>query len=211
MARRSKKNSKVIKVDFTGVDVGGRVVPPGEYVAAVENVKHETSSKSNKPFLGWELKIVEGDSKGAKLFHNTSLQPQALWKLRQMLEALGVETEEGAMSLNLTEYVGLQLGVEVDNEEYDGKTRTRVVDVFSLDDPDEDEDDGKDEEVEDDSDEDEDEDDGDDEEEEVDEEDEEEEEEEEEEDDEDDEEDDEEEEEEEEAPAPRRRQRRARR
>src|SRR5690554_3919167 len=107
MAQRSKiGRSKINSVDFTGVESGGRRVPPGEYVVVVEKVEQAESKKSGKPYLSWELRIVEGDFKGSKLFHNTSLQKQSLWSLRMMLEALGIEVD-GPMELDLASYRGL--------------------------------------------------------------------------------------------------------
>lgn len=148
MARKSKGRSNVIEVDFTGVEAGGRVTPEGEYVVEVLGVERKMS-EADKPYLAWTLKVVgDPNHEGNRLYYNTSLQKQALWNLRQFLEAMGIETQGGAMQLDLKSYVGLQLGVEVDIEEYKGKDKSRVVDVFALND-DEDEDEDDDEEAED--------------------------------------------------------------
>lgn len=148
MARKSRGRSNVIDVDFTGVEAGGRVTPEGEYVAEVVSVEGKRS-EADKPYLAWTLKVVgDANHEGNRLYYNTSLQKQALWNLRQFLEAMGIETQGGAMQLDLKSYVGLQLGVEVDIEEYKGKEKSRIVDVFVLTD-DEDEDEDGDEETED--------------------------------------------------------------
>lgn len=121
----------VLNVDFTGITSGGNYnIPEGDYVAEVTEVEQKLS-KQQKPFIAFTL-TLRGDQEGKKLFHNCSLQPQALFNLRRTLEALGYEVPNGPMYLNLTELQGLYLGVHVENEEYQGKVRPRVTDVFPL-------------------------------------------------------------------------------
>lgn len=113
-------------VDFS--DVG--LIPPGEYEATVESVTEEISKSSGKPTLKWVF-TVDVDGSDRKIFYNTSLQPQALFKLRELLEAMGLEVS-GKMELDLAEYRGLSLGVKIDSEEYEGKLRDRIVGVMAL-------------------------------------------------------------------------------
>jgi len=154
MAKKKKGKGEVISVDFTGVK-GSNRVPEGEYKVKVVAITMEESEKSEQPYLKWELEITEGKHKGKKLYHITSLQPQALFNLRNTLEALGVEVEEKAMKLNLNDYIGLEMGVVVEIETYQGNARSRVVDVFNLDEiEDEDEEDEDSEDTEDDDDDD---------------------------------------------------------
>lgn len=124
---------------------GGRRVEPGEYVVRVDKVEH-TLSRNDQPMLAWELIVQGGDFDGSKLYHNTSLQPQALFNLRATLEALDFEVPDGDMEIDLRSLVGLTMGVEVDLEEYQGKQRSRVVEVFSLSEMDEEEADEEDDE-----------------------------------------------------------------
>jgi len=78
MARKSKKTKKnVLKIDFTNVEPGGKV-PEGDYPVRVREVTVEESSSGN-PYLKWIFEIIDGKHKGKVLYHNTSLQPQALF------------------------------------------------------------------------------------------------------------------------------------
>ncbi len=163
--RRSKKN--IVKVDFTGVEAGGRV-PEGDYIVKVKEVTVEESQSGN-PYLKWVLEVADGRHSGKKLYHNTSLQPQALFNLRATLEALGMEVPQRALNLDLDTLIGLSCAVSVETENYQGRDRARVVEVFHVedlieeyDDEDDDEDDDEeydDEEYDDEDDEDDDEDD----------------------------------------------------
>lgn len=123
---------KKVRVDFSGVDTSsGREVPDGQYLLAVESVEEKESSEGN-PYLAWTYKVAEGDVKGAKVWDNTSLQPQALWRLAKLLRCLGVDEIEGEMDLDLGSYIGRQVHAEILNETYQGKRKPRVTDFLST-------------------------------------------------------------------------------
>lgn len=161
--RRSSRKGKsnVVKVDFTGVKAGGRV-PEGDYAAKIQKAEIKTSQDKN-PYISFVFEITEGKHAGKILYHNTSLQAHALFSLRNLLGAIEYPVTDGAMDLDLDELIGMELGVAVEMEKYDGKERSRVVDVFSVDElGEEDDSDNEDEEEYDEEDEDDSEDDSDD-------------------------------------------------
>jgi hypothetical protein len=69
---------------------------------------------------------------GKKLWYNTSLQPQALFNLRGVLEAIGYEIPDSVMDLDLDELEGTRLGVSVEHRDYKGKAKADIVAVFPL-------------------------------------------------------------------------------
>jgi len=155
--KTKKKGGRVISVDFSGTEKGGRrKIPEGDYLCKVKEVTEEVGENSGQPYLRWVLDIQEPEKyKGSPLYHNTSLQPQALFNLRNLLEAMEVEVPESIANLNLDDYEGLELGVGVELEQYEGKDKPNVVDLFPVadffsdeeeDDDDEEEDDDDDEE-----------------------------------------------------------------
>ena len=121
-----KKGKKLIKVDFTGVEAGGRLLPEGQYLFELEDIEQKEGEESGKPYLQFELAVADGDFKGTKAWDNMSLQPQSLWKLRGFLEAAGFPTEDGAMQLDPDEMIGLMVNGDVFHEEYKGKTKHRI-------------------------------------------------------------------------------------
>ena len=123
----AKKPTNSVKVDFTGVESGGFEVPDGAYVLMVTGVTQKKSESSGQPYLAWEFKVDEGKYKGRKIWDNTSLQPQALWKLRNMLECMDMEIADGEFELDLDDFEGQKVGAEVANEKYQGKDKPRVV------------------------------------------------------------------------------------
>ena len=157
-----KTNKKGIKLNFDGVETGYKAVPEGTYEVRVKEIEAGTS-QANAPKLDFKFEIISGKNKGSLLFYTCSLQPQALFKLKVVLEALGYEIPEGNFNLDIDELIDLECSVEVAHETYEGKKRARIVEFITSDDSDEDEEDeDTDDEDEDDSD-DEDEDDSDDE------------------------------------------------
>lgn len=133
MARKPRNAKRGINVDFTGVEAGGIVVPEGDYLVEVEDVEQKTSETSGNDYLALTLKVADGDHKGKKLFHNCSLQPQALFNLRGVLEALGFEVPNGPMEFDPADMIGQQCGVTVAHETYEGKKKARPIDFFSAD------------------------------------------------------------------------------
>jgi hypothetical protein len=122
-----------VKVDMSKVEEGGGpLCPPGEYAAKIVKGEVKKSSKG-KPMISWELKGVTGDAKGKKLYHNTSLQPQALFNLRNMLVACGIKVPKSAIVVDTEQMVGKTVGITVDEEEYKGKMRPRIVEFFAVD------------------------------------------------------------------------------
>jgi len=126
------KKSNVVNVDFTGVSEGGGFrIKPGDYAVKVKKVEHKISDK-DKPYFNWELEVLNGDAKGKKLFHTTSLQPQALFNLRNTLLACKMNVPKSKMSVDIKKLVGAIMGVTVDDDEYKGKVKSSVVDVFPI-------------------------------------------------------------------------------
>lgn len=125
-SRSKSRSSSVIRVDFTDVESSGKV-SEGRQLAEVVECEVKTSDNTGNDYINWKLK-----TKGGTIYHTTSLQPQALWNLRNTLEAMGLEVPQSPLDLDLDEYPGLELGIEVENEVYQGKKRPRIIDVFPV-------------------------------------------------------------------------------
>jgi len=121
-----------IRVDFT--DVGGEFTPleKGTYNAVVYDAEVK-DSQAGKPYINWDFKITGPSNEGRHQWYMTSLQPQALWKLKQVLIRLGAKEEDlsGVAELDLEEYIGRKCRIVVDHEQYQGEIRSIVVDVLA--------------------------------------------------------------------------------
>lgn len=134
-----KGNKRTVKVNMEGVEAGMVAIPEGDYHVKVKKIEQKEGESSGKPYLNWELEVIEGSHKGSKLFHTTSLQPQALFNLKSTLIALGESVPNKAMNLDLDALEGGEMRVAVAHETYEGKKRARVVEVFPLDEGEEEE------------------------------------------------------------------------
>ena len=125
MARASKKKSNVISLDFEGVEVS-KLVPEGDHLlTAVEVTKEEGNEY---PYLSWVLETADG----GKIYENNSLSPRALWRLRALLEAAGVEVPDGPMDLDLDTIIDDMspfMGT-IEHEDYEGRPKAKMVDCY---------------------------------------------------------------------------------
>ena len=128
MATNSRKgrSSGSVNVDLSGVEASRKAIPEGTYEVVV-NEATQKDSRDGNPMIAFEFEVAEGAHKGAKLYENCSLQPQALFKLKSVLMALGMDIPNKAFDLNLRDLVGLTCEVEVGHEVYEGKKRARIL------------------------------------------------------------------------------------
>jgi len=128
------KNKYFIEVDMRGVSSRG-ICPGGIHRVKVQKVTQEISERSAKPYLAWEFRT----SGGYTLYYNTSLQPQSLFNLKNVLLALGYEVPDAVLRLDLRDLKGREAYVEVMHEMYEGKKRARIVQFLMPDEVEEEE------------------------------------------------------------------------
>ena len=125
LSKKPTGKKKSLRVDMSGVESGGRNLPDGSYeFEIIESVVKE-SAEGNQ-YISLKTKVASGSHKGATVYDNLSLLPQALWKLRSLLEALGYDIPDGEMDLDPSDLVGEKFHAEVTNEKYEGKDRPRI-------------------------------------------------------------------------------------
>jgi hypothetical protein len=151
---KGNKGKKGISVDLTGVETGMKAIPEGTYSVKITEAEL-SKSQSGNPMVKVVFEVTEGKNKGAKLFENVSLQPQALFKLKSILLAVGYDIPDGAFDLDVNDLLDLECQVEVAHEKYEGKNKARIVEFIGEDegdDSDDEDDDDDDEDEDDDSD-----------------------------------------------------------
>lgn len=128
-------------------DVEGKIrLPEGEYLVKVHEVTEERGPAA--PYFKWKLMVAEGPKKGGILYFNTSLAVQALWNLRSLLEALGVDVPDDETEMDTDDFLGKEMMVSVEHESYEGKKQSKIADFWPVGDGERDEeveDDGEDE------------------------------------------------------------------
>lgn len=125
-----KKKRKSVEVDFGGVESGGgRPVRDGRFTAYPVSCELKESESSGNEYLAFKWKVTSGPDKGATVFDNCSLTPQALWRLKTLLEVWGEEVPDGAMDLDPDDLTGedKEITIEITNEKYKGKDQPRIT------------------------------------------------------------------------------------
>jgi len=133
---RRKAKDRTVSLDFTDVESGGGgfKIPEGDYRMAVASVEDTESDAGNSMFK-WTFEGKEGKAKGKKFYLYTVYDPpDSLWKLRSLLEALGVDVPDGPLDLDLDEMADLEIIGSVGDEEYQNKTTSKLQDFSSVDD-----------------------------------------------------------------------------
>lgn len=133
-ASRSRARSTKIEIpDLSGVE-SSSAVPADDYLLEVVDVEEGEGDKA--AYLKWTFEVVEGKHKGSKPSpHITSFAENALFNLKGVLAALGVEIPEEAFDLDKDELIGLQCMGTVEHETYKGRKQAKIVDFFSTDEP----------------------------------------------------------------------------
>lgn len=102
-------------------------VDPGAYGAACVALE-EDISKAGNPMLVWTFAIFQqGPHVGKELKIWTVLNASAMWKLREVCEALGL-VEEGAKHLKFQKKDALmrKCVIVVEDREYNGRTTSSI-------------------------------------------------------------------------------------
>jgi len=108
-----------------------QVVPEGRYPARIDKVEERASKEGGKPYLSIEFTFTEEPLTGRKVWSVFMLEPRALWKLRNLLVALGFSVQ-GVADFNPEDLISQEVGVVVTHEEYQGQLRARANSFFSL-------------------------------------------------------------------------------
>ena len=137
-AKPAASGSRVITVDFTGVESGGGKVrvPEGDYGMEIGKVVAK-NAESGKPCLFIDMKLIKGDKRGVGKTitrYSCSLQPQALWNLRNLLESCGKQVPSKAVKLALDKMVGYQCAGTIVDDEYEGRKHSVISAFFPMDD-----------------------------------------------------------------------------
>ena len=141
MAAKSRKGraSASVNVDLSGVETSRKTIPEGRYPLVVDNVTQKNSREGN-PMIAFEFSVAEGKHQGSKLYENCSLQPQALFKLKSVLIALGMDIPNKAFDLDLKDLIGLTCEAEIGHETYEGKKKARILEYLDPNDSEDDDD-----------------------------------------------------------------------
>lgn len=123
-------------VDFSNVkertgNVNPRRVVAGDYLAVIEDVEDtEVKSGDNKGTFQYLFTIKLAKFSQYSYPYYCQLSENQLWKLRNLLIAAGQNVPRKRMKLDPTRVKGKQIGVTMEDDEYDGKPKSVIRSVF---------------------------------------------------------------------------------
>jgi hypothetical protein len=120
----------VIKYDVSDVEVGsgGAQPPAGLYKAKIIGITHRTEKRDGSEANDLEV-ILDVGADYANVFTYVGLSAPSAWKLREFLDAMGMNSK-GAIDTD--KLIGKQVQVKVNADQYQGEYRARVGTFMKL-------------------------------------------------------------------------------
>lgn len=125
--------------DFTNVKdrsgVNPTHQPAGDYRGVIKDASEGKSKQNNTPMVTYI--IADADRPSATYRYNCTLTDKSLWKLRNLLVAAGLAVGQKKIKLTaatLNKVIGREIGMSLDDHEYEGKMSSEITNVFPADD-----------------------------------------------------------------------------
>jgi hypothetical protein len=167
----SKKTGSIVKLDLRKTErgkKGGHRYPEDDYKIKIVKAERKESQSGNTQIVMHCTILAPEKYKGKPLIDRVTLTEAAMFRVGWLLDAVGIKWKNSVINFPLSKLEGKVLGVALYDDDYNGKTTSKVSEYYSEeevddflnaedDDDDEDEDDDDedaDEEDEDDDDED---------------------------------------------------------
>jgi Protein of unknown function (DUF669) len=123
-----------VSVNLAGIEAGKRRrthIPEGNYRAKVTSATAGKNKAGDKDMVTWVFEVIDHPKyAGVPFWERTTLNPEALWKFRTILEALGVSVKDSTMSIPLPKLINRTCGIEVVDGEYEGKVVSEINHIF---------------------------------------------------------------------------------
>lgn len=97
---------------------------PGVYNAEINGVEMAKTKSDNTDMLVFAIKAGSG-----RYPYYCKIVPNQLWKLRELIEAAGTKVPSKVVQVDPAKYVGAKINVELEDDTYNGKLRSRVARV----------------------------------------------------------------------------------
>jgi hypothetical protein len=121
-------------IDFSNVKDQGafnpRRMPEGVYAARVTAFAESVAKSSGNDM--WTYTVQLTDFPSAVYPYRCTLNAEALWKIRNIFIACGIDVPKKRMNVDPERVVGKDIAVELEDDEYEGRPKSNVFQVYSL-------------------------------------------------------------------------------
>lgn len=119
-----------LSIDFSDTKAPSFVTThqaPGVYNAEIASVELTKTKSDNTDMLVFAIKAGSG-----RYPYYCKIVPNQLWKLRELIEAAGTKVPNKVVQIDPAKYVGARINVELEDDSYQGKLRSRVARVAQF-------------------------------------------------------------------------------
>lgn len=121
-------------LDFTDVKDGGgsynkKRVPMGDYEAKITKVIDSPTKEKKEPQWLFTIELTKAYT-DRKFPYYCKLEANQLWKIRNLFIAAGKSIPKKKVKLNPGIVVGKIIGITLEDDEYDGKLQSVIVQTF---------------------------------------------------------------------------------
>ena len=128
-----KEDDSSIEVDLGNVSSGFKIDAgnyPGRCIGVEKGI-----SKAGNPQLIWSFAITGKKYPGREFKMWTALTPQALWKVAEVIEALGLGTKGSVAKFAPKDAIGKPCALVIKDDEYNGEERSSLDKVLAGEEP----------------------------------------------------------------------------
>lgn len=125
--------SEEFVVDLTNYrDKVGQRVTPGRYRVLVDFAEMDKSKNNNEMVNLW-FRVVGGEFDGAQIVDRLVLTENSLFRVVGFMQAIGLPTPKKRLMLNLRQFIGKALDVDVeDGDPYNGRVKSEVRGYMAI-------------------------------------------------------------------------------
>ena len=121
-------------IDFSNVKERGNYNPKnieaGDYTASITKVE-QTEAKDGEPM--WVFTVVLEDHPRASYPYYCKLVDRQFWKIKALFTAAGINVGQRKVRVDPNKLVGATIGVGMENDEYEGRLKSVIAEVFPPD------------------------------------------------------------------------------
>lgn len=118
------------EVDLTEVS-SGFTIPDGMYPLRCVDVSQGVSNAGNPQFI-WDFVITQGEQAGKDMKLFTALTPAAMWKVAEVVVALGVGQVGQQVKFKKSDVVGKECVGVIEKQTYKGNERSSITKCMTF-------------------------------------------------------------------------------
>jgi len=131
----AKDPSLVISVDFSDVKESSGINPKqqaeGDYLARIIKVEMKKTKEKNEPMA--LILFQDANMRSAVYPYYCTFTDNMLWKIRNAFIAAGVPVPKSKGKIDLGKLINKEVGITLEDDEYDGKMKSVISAVFHKD------------------------------------------------------------------------------